>query len=619
MKRLFTNLSIVGLLSLTMFWQGCEADVDLNNIDTSVEVDANLATPIGSMTATIGDFVGDGTWGLYIDSINHHGVITFRDTFSIERKFHKLDLSQYISRTTLKMNVHDNFNSNGMLNNNQITGTGKQIPLTFPLTLKLNGINNDLDHQRIDSALIKNASFVSTITPVGNLPIKWEWIDKVTITMGENFYRPAGNVVTVYEKNTQYSYGQQIPTNIDEFSLNLMKNKNPQSWKDYSNNVTDSCKFDVTIYVTVPESAGAIEVPTTAAFQYNLGVQFIDYYAVWGMFEPSSDMSSTAEDVIADYWSPWNDIYKLRLPFTEPRVDMQITTQIAGAMVMEGDYLYTKNEQGEVAYATFDGGQSLYKFFTKNEYLPLSSQIGESTTMHVLFDKDPSRGHIDKLFAIRPDKVGYKFAVKFNEQETPQIRITDNTAIKVDAVCNLPMIFNEGVELAYTDTITGIDLTMLDLDSLLSDVEIIDTLEEASAKLVIKTENSIPLQFKGILTCLDENDNVIIDPKTNEPLLITENDTIVIAAPKQTFENHAWTSTPTESIEVVNVDKDDLETLRKINKIVFDVMLDDESLANAYEQGLFNVELKEDNYLRIKLAVGANVEAILNLDSVINQ
>jgi hypothetical protein len=64
MKRLFTNLSIVGLLSLTMFWQGCEADVDLNNVDTSVEVDANLATPIGSVKATIGDFVGDGTWGI---------------------------------------------------------------------------------------------------------------------------------------------------------------------------------------------------------------------------------------------------------------------------------------------------------------------------------------------------------------------------------------------------------------------------------------------------------------------------------------------------------------------------------------------------------------------------
>ena len=614
MKQLFTMICMVGTIGLTMLWNGCTADVDLNNIDTSVEVKANVATPIGSAKATIGDFVGDGTWGIYIDTVKNHGVITFRDTFSIERDFHKLDLSQYISRTTLKMNVYDKFNESGVLNNKQITGNGQQIPLTFPLTLKLNGINNDLAHQRIDSALIKNASFVSTITPVGNLPIKWEWIDKVTITMGENFYRPAGNVVTVYEKNTQYSYGKEIPTNIDEFSLNLMKNTNPQSWKDYSNNVTDSCKFDITIYVTVPESAGAIDVPTTAAFQYNLGVQFIDYHAVWGMFEPSKDMSGEAVEAIATYWSPWNTLQDLRLPFAEPSVDMLVTTQVAGAMIMEGDYLYTENEQGKKAYATFDGDTSLYKFFNKNEYLPLSYPIGTEKTMHILFDKDPSRGHIDSLFSIRPDKIGYKFAVKFNEQETPQIRLTKNTSIKIDAVCNLPMILNEGVSLGYSDKIKGIDLSMLDLDSLLKDVEMIDTLEEASAKLVIKFENSIPLQFKGMLTCLDENDNVIIDPKTKKPLLLTENDTILIAAPEFTKEGHDWNITPLESVEVINVDREDLETLRQIKTIEFHAWMDDESLAEAYKNGLNNIQLKDDNYLKVKIAVGANVEGVLNLE-----
>ena len=614
MKQLFTMICMVGTIGLTMLWNGCTADVDLNNIDTSVEVKANVATPIGSAKATIGDFVGDGTWGIYIDTVKNHGVITFRDTFSIERDFHKLDLSQYISRTTLKMNVYDKFNESGVLNNKQITGNGQQIPLTFPLTLKLNGINNDLAHQRIDSALIKNASFVSTITPVGNLPIKWEWIDKVTITMGENFYRPAGNVVTVYEKNTQYSYGKEIPTNIDEFSLNLMKNTNPQSWKDYSNNVTDSCKFDITIYVTVPESAGAIDVPTTAAFQYNLGVQFIDYHAVWGMFEPSKDMSGEAVEAIATYWSPWNTLQDLRLPFAEPSVDMLVTTQVAGAMIMEGDYLYTENEQGEKAYATFDGNRSLYKFFNKNEYLPLNSPIGTEKTMHILFDKDPSRGHIDSLFSIRPDKIGYKFAVKFNEQETPQIRLTKNTSIKLDAVCNLPMILNEGVSLGYADTIKGIDLSMLDLDSLLNGVEMIDTLEEASAKLVIKFENSIPLQFKGVLTCMDENGEVIVDPKTKKPLLITENDTITIAAPEFTKDGYDWIVTPLESVEVVDVDRDDLEILRQIKSIEYHVWMDDKSLDEAYNKGLNNIQLKDDNYLKVKIAVGANVKGVLNLE-----
>lgn len=615
MKRLFTMFCMVSTIGLTMLWNGCTADVDLDNIDTSVDVEANVATPIGSMTATIDDFVGDGTWGIFIDTLDHEGVITFRDTFSIARDFHKLDLSKYISRTRLTLNIYEPLDKAGLMNNNQITGNGVQIPLTFPLTLKLKGINQDIDAQRIDSALIKNASFTSKLTAIDGSPIQWEWIDKVTLDLGDRCYRPEGNIVTVYDKNKDtYGYRQDIPTNIDEFSINLMKNEKPQSWKDYTNNVTDSCTFNVTIYLTIPTTAGAIQVPSTAAFQYDLGVQFIDYHAVWGMFEPSKDMSGKAVEAIATYWSPWNTLQDLRLPFAEPSVDMLVTTQVAGAMIMEGDYLFTENEQGEKAYATFDGEQSLYKFFNKNEYLPLSSPIGTEKTMHILFDKDPSRGHIDQLFAIRPDQIGYKFAVKFNEQETPQIRLTKNTSIKIDAVCNLPMILNEGVSLGYSDKIKGIDLSMLDLDSLLSGVEMIDTLEEASAKLVIKFENSIPLQFKGMLTCLDENDNVIIDPKTEKPLLLTENDTILIAAPEFTKEGHDWNITPLESVEVINVDREDLETLRQIKTIEFRAWMDDESLAEAYDNGLNNIQLKDDNYLKVKIAVGANVEGVLNLE-----
>lgn len=614
MKRLFTMFCMVSTIGLTMLWNGCTADVDLDNIDTSVDVEASVATPIGSMTATIDDFVGDGTWGIFIDTVNHEGVITFRDTFSIARDFHKLDLSKYISNTTLKMNVYDKLEGKPYFVNGQITGNDQPIVLTFPLTLKLKNINNNLAHQRIDSALINDASFISKISSIGGLPLKWEWIEKVELKLGKNFHRPSGNLITVYSKGDGYGYNQNINVAVDAFSMNLMKEKNPQSWKDYTNNVVDTCNFEILMHIVVPSSAGEVNIPSTAAFQYDLGVKFIDYEAVWGMFEPSKDMSGEAVEAIATYWSPWNTLQDLRLPFAEPSVDMLVTTQVAGAMIMEGDYLYTENEQGEKAYATFDGDTSLYKFFNKNEYLPLSSPIGTEKTMHILFDKDPSRGHIDQLFAIRPDQIGYKFAVKFNEQETPQIRLTKNTSIKIDAVCNLPMILNEGVSLGYSDKIKGIDLSMLDLDSLLKDVEMIDTLEEASAKLVITFENSIPLQFKGVLTCLDENDNVIIDPKTKKPLLLTENDTILIAAPEFTKEGHDWNITPLESVEVINVDREDLETLRQIKTIEFHAWMDDESLAEAYKNGLNNIQLKDDNYLKVKIAVGANVEGVLNLE-----
>lgn len=616
MKHLLTVLSMVSVFSLSLLIQGCEADVDLNNIDTSVKVNANVATPIGSIRATLGDFFGDGTFGITIDSIKNHGVLTFRDTFSIEREFHSIDLSKYISSTQLDLDVYNQLKP--LLVGGKLQGNGQPIKFQFPLTIKLSGINQQTSSQRIDSALIKNARFVSTLNQVGN-SIEWEWIDKVTINLGENFHRPAGNIITIYEKGDNYSYGQEIPINIDEFSLNLMKNKAPQDWQDYRNNVTDSCSVDIAIYMTVPTSAGAIEIPSTSAFQYKLAVQFIDYHAVWGMFEPSDDMSATAEDRIGDFWEPWNSINKLCLPLAQPSVDVVITTQLAGALILEGDHLYTKNEQGDIRYATFGGKQTLYKYFNKNEYLPLDSEIGAETDIHVLFDNDPERGCLDKLFAIRPDYIGYKFAVKFNEQETPQIRMTNNTSIRLDAACDLPMIFNEGLEIAYSDTINDIDLSALDIDSILNSVTVLDTLEEAKAKLVITLENSIPLDFIGKLTCLDANGNIIIDPKTNEPFILTEKDSIVIAAPKFTFENHAWSSTATESIEVINVDREDLETIKKITRVVFYIELNDKAMQQAYNQGLFNVKLTDDNYLRVKLGVGASVEAVLNFDSVINQ
>ena len=616
MKRLFTMFCMVSTIGLTMLWNGCTADVDLDNIDTSVDVEANIATPIGSITATIDDFVGDGTWGIYIDTLEHEGVITFRDTFSIARDFHKLDLSKYVSSTKITMNVYDKMEAKGVLANGQITGNGQTIELEFPLTLKLKGINNNKDYQRIDSAMIKNAKFESSIGKAGGLPLEWDWIDKVVLHMDEkNFNREGGNDIVVYSKGDGYGYSEPIPSNIDEFTLNLMKDKHPSKPELYYGNAIDSCKFVIKMTMTIPQEAGVVTVPKGAGFEYRLRVQFIDYYAVWGMFEPSNDMHGEGLETIATYWEPWNTLRDLRLPFAEPKVDMHVTTQVAGALVMYGDYLYTKNTQGEEAYALFNGEKTLEKHFTPSEYLTLDSEIGATTTnMCVTFDKDQARGQIDRLFSIRPDMIGYKFHVDFNRQATPQVRLTPNTSIKVDAVCNLPMIFNEGVSLGYTDKIKGVDLSMLDLDSLLKDVEMIDTLEEASAKLVIKFENSIPLQFKGMLTCLDENDNVIIDPKTEQPLLLTENDTILIAAPEFTKDGHDWNITPLESVEVINVDRDDLETLRQIKTIEFYAWMDDKSLDEAYRNGLNNIQLKDDNYLKVKIAVGANVEGVLNLE-----
>jgi hypothetical protein len=114
---------------------------------------------------------------------------------------------------------------------------------------------------------------------------------------------------------------------------------------------------------------------------------------------------------------------------------------------------------------------------------------------------------------------------------------------------------------------------------------------------------------------LDENNNVIIDPKTEKPLLITENDTILIPSPEYTYNDLAltWTPKPVEHVETVYVDREDLETLRKIKSIAFYALMDDKSLSEVYKAGNFNAKLTDGEGLRIKVGVGANVEAILQV------
>lgn len=612
MKRILSILPVVSAIVLALGIQGCEADVDLNNVDTSVKVNASVAAPIGSMHASLRDFVGDGTWGLFIEN----KTLTFKDTFSIERKFHNLDLSQYISDAKLDMDVYKNLNL-GAVGGLIVTPPDKDqhTKLEFDLTMTLKGINDpnniNTQHQRLDRAFIKNASFISNISRTGGLPLEWEWIDSVTIDMDPAFFhREAGNVVKVYSRGDNGGYGKNMTINVDEFMLDLMKNPNPSHYSQYWSNVKDFCQFRINMYITIPR-ATTLQVPANAGFHYILGVQFIDYHAVWGMFEPSADMSDENEVVIADEWSAWRDLQAAKLPFADPKIDLQITTQIAGALKLTGNYLYTANNSEQI-YALFDGSKTLYRTFSPEEYLPLTSQIGESKMMHYEFSKEKDHGQIDRLFSIHPEKLGYKFQISFDESATPQIRITDNTSIHVDAVCSLPMVFNEGVTLDYSDTIRGVDLTVLNLDTLLADVTMIDTLKKAEATLALTFSNEIPFQIQGKFTCLDENNNVVIDPKTNKPLLITKQENILIPSPK--YKEGDQNPKPVKNVETISVDKEDLETLRKVKSIAFYAWLDDKALSEEFQNYTsFTTQLRPQDGLRIKIAVGADVEAVLEL------
>ena len=169
--------------------------------------------------------------------------------------------------------------------------------------------------------------------------------------------------------------------------------------------------------------------------------------------------------------------------------------------------------------------------------------------------------------------------------------------------------------LSFSDTIANINLNMLNLDTLLSGAAMVDTLKEASVTLALTFTNDIPFQIRGVFTCLDENGKVVIDPQTDKPLRITKGDTVLIPAPTFTFNEMAmnWMPEPTKHMEIIQVEKEDLETLRQVKSIEFLAQLDDESLSEVFKQGNFTTKLTPKEGLRIKLAIGADLEAILKL------
>ena len=622
----FKHLHVFIAILAASLMAGCRANVDLQHIDPQGEVDLGLALPVGSITATIGDFLGKGVGNFYVDSLDNKGVITWQDTFKIERDYHadSLDLTNMISNKKLVLNVYEHLPAASQIGSNRrIIGDGKPRTLRFEMPLTLKGINKELGGERLDSALIEMASFESVINKKNGLPLEWNWIDQVTLELGAQIDRPKGNTMTVYTKGEQNDYGSIIETGVDDFVICLMKNRNLNPKTDASlydlKNVIDSCTFWINFTFTVPDGQ-TVDVPEDAGFEYDLNVKFITYKAIWGKFKRSNDMYDEAVVDLSESWGELDFISKSNVPFTDPKVDMHVVTHIAGAMKMDGDYLFAIDSKGDSTYAEFLRGAETFRDFKKQfeegEYLdPITSTIGDSTTnMIVHFSKDPKEGTIDKLFQNMPQKLGYKFNVDFNYQMTPQVRIIPNTGVRIDAICTLPLIFNEGLYVTYTDTLKDVNLSKFTIDSLLADVQAIDSVKTSDLRMVMKALNTIPLDIKATMRCYDEAGALLMDPDSvGKPLLLFEQDTVTLVAPTFAFENGAWKQTaPGETTLIAVLSKQKMEMLPKIKNIIYTAIIDDDSLAEAYKKGQFHIRITEDGRLTLKIGLSAQVDAIVN-------
>ena len=509
----------------------CRSKIDMDNIDSRAELDLGVALPVGYFHLTMGDLIGD-VEKLYIDS---NGVIAWRDTFFDGRSFHNVDLADRITTKDFPLDVYDQLSQ--YATGTTVHGTGVPITLTFDLPLKLKGINDSLRNERLDSAQILTASFFTTLT-TSQFDIQWDWISKVTLDLGDQIERGAGKIMTVYDKSAGDTGGfnQKIETAVDNFTLILMKNRNLNPKTDYdkySGNVVDQTNFKVNMTFVIPVGE-SVTISQDSKLSYDLSVNFITYKALWGFFKPSSDMFTEEVRNLADSWGSTGFLKDGHLPFSNPEITVDITTELAGVLRISNCYLFSADNVGNRKYATFNGSKILKNVPLFGDFLdPYTSIIGDSTLLWTVFNKDADKGKIDQLFGVMPDSLGYKFEVDFDMQRSPQVRLTPDDSIEINAICNLPMIFHDSVFFQYKDTTNDVNLSQYTIDSLLASSGNVDTVKTSDVRLVLQGINNMPVCLALTVRCLDENGQVVMDAENpSKPFQLFDRDTVRIEAGK---------------------------------------------------------------------------------------
>lgn len=618
---------LIALIAITAgcMLAGCHSDIDLGNIDKKAEVEMGLALPIGNLHLKIGDFIGDGKIDhLFVEN----GVFALKLDTPITRDYSKFELKDYIPDVNMPLlDVYKAIPYPAVGGVKVIPGDDQDHTIPFPLTLKLDGINHpdSIGKQRLDSALIDSASFVSTIKVKGGMTLDWNHVQRIVLKLGDRVHPVDGtDSMLIYEKGNpdfaQYTdFDQNIDTRLKDFSIVLMKNLHPSSLIEYLTNVVDSVNFTVDFTVNIP-TGQSVNVPENSGFDYHMTVQFLDYKAIWGMFEPSDQMHDENVLDISKSWDELEFLTRANLPFAEPRVDIDITTKIAGALRIRDAYLFTINKEDERADAAFGPNEVKTKTinFEDDEYLPLSSAIGDSTTnMWVHFDKTPDGGRLNRLFKGVPKQLGYRFNVEFNAQTTPQIRVIPDMRVRVNTHTTLPLIFDEGMHLDYTDTIRDVNLSQYSIDSLTAKTEIIDTMKTTDVTLFLTAYNTIPMDIRAVFRCIDANGDTIMDPTDpSKPMTLFAEDSLTFVAPHYEYIGANWQRTSEgKTVITAQLSKEKLNLLPKVKNIIYSAVLENKTLQDEYDvkQG-FTAKITEDSGLTLKIGLTAQADIVLNLN-----
>lgn len=621
MKHFHSHLGLalmpiaIGFALLT----SCQADVDLENVDKTIEMEMNVAAPVGQVSVTISDFLQNINKSIEQNGMSiapdERRTLTFYYSYEIDRPFGTLTTEELIGTMRTTSPISTSLDLTTVLP----AGTTIYGPYEGDLPVNINipfgGLNGPTflsDFGRVDSIIIADANFSINLSKSSSLNIKESQIKQIEIKSDDiHFTDPTNAIFTVSQ------FGNKINNRIRrDFSINFMKDRNFLTLnnieeEDCNQNVRSSVPAQVVVSLSL--AAGeSLTIPSDARINVDFEFGVNAYKAMWGFFKASNKLRSDSTINFNEVpgMEFWKDMKSLKLPLAEPEISMTATTQVAGPLTLDLDHLYVQtadengNPIGDPHYATFGGGKSHTYQWDFIEYNQLGSTQNDNNSFETqvynqefkntyVLTADDSHGNLDELLNIRPDIMSYAFQVRVrkpvkNDGLMPsyerrqklylQQRMTDYDKVKLNMDVKLPFVFGKGLELAYPDTI-DVNWSGFNLDSLVNSMNMnLDNTEIKASDLClyIDVRNTFPLDidfeydlckedfskilgFDSILQVIDENGN----PKPYTPYLLN------IKANEAFNQGEPVPGQYGTTRFIIRVNKDRINSLSEVRHILF--------------------------------------------------
>ena len=573
MKQRFNELSLVVFLACALL--ACDPKIDFDNIDPSVKTEMGIALPVGEFGITLGDLIPTNEGML---SVNENGVYQLSAGFDFSQTIDDIDVSQFAATKEETLFISESLNLPAIIG--PLT-----LPLEFELKMGMDGVNQTLQDERIDSMRLTSATLIANINQ--NFGLSASNIQKAELILSDDFHRAAGNTIDL--PFTSFN----TPTNIvlDNFSINFLKDPTLPASDD---NVKDT--ITLTLRLTLNVAAGeTITLNSNSKFTVNVSVRIDDYEAIYGRLVSNTEVGIQDCLELSEMWEGFSNLQNFHLNLYDPTIAFDLTTSIGTPIRFHLTELKSENQDGtDIRYAQFNGSNE-YEVSLPN-YVKVTDSYDQTATNTIVFNRE--NGNIGRLFGNSPARFCYNLGIipEARNGSDQQRIVKGRNFFQATAKMTLPFSFDEGVSLEYKDTLP-VDFSAVNLDSLLEEVEFIDNVEIRQLHLLLGLQNTLPFDVDVSFAFLNANQQDLdIRP--------TEDGAIHIAGPKEYGSNGPIPGVGNTEL-VVNDEM--VDKLKDVRYLVFNISAKDP------QSNLYPLTLEPENGLKIKIALTADVAAYMNL------